>query len=230
MSPETREFILRIALAILLSAVIGCERSIKRHSAGLRTFMVMALTSAATMLLELSLNRGSILGGIAGQGVPLLSAMVLIASASISVHSLFRNARNQIQGLTTAAALWSSCVIGLACGAGLYALAIFVTVMLLLCLTMLPWLEGALKNHSNHVEIHLELVESRYLRDFITTIRRLGLTIDDIELNRSYRESKLSVYTISMTIQSPELKRYRTHHEIIEALSTLDYVLHIEEM
>ena len=54
--------------------------------------------------------------------------------------------------------------------------------------------------------------------------------IDDIELNRSYRESRLSVYSISMTIESPELKKYKTHEEIIEALSTLDYVSHIEEM
>ncbi len=229
MSWELRVIICRIVLAVFLAAIIGCERSIKRHSAGLRTFMIMALASSSAVLVELRLSTGSIYPDGNGQ-VFLMTAAVLVASASISVHSLFRNARNQILGLTTAAALWSCCIIGVACGAGFYSLAIFGTLMLLLCLIMMPWLENFLKETSNHLEIHLELKESQYLGSFITTIRRLGLSIDDIELNRSYRESRLSVYTISLTIVSPELKKYKNHKEIIEALQSLDYVLHIEEM
>ncbi|MCR5487174.1 MAG: MgtC/SapB family protein [Lachnospiraceae bacterium] len=229
MSMEVKIILFRIVLAVLLCAVIGCERSIKRHSAGLRTFMVMGLASASAVLTELKLTTGGIYPDGKAQ-VYLLSAAVLVASASISVHSLFRNARNQILGLTTAAALWSCCIIGIASGAGFYAIAVFSAVMLLLCLIMMPWLEQFLKGVSSHMEVHLELVESRHLGNFITTIRRLGLSIDDIELNRSYRESRLSVYTISMTITSPELKKYKNHSEIIEALRSLDYVLHIEEM
>lgn len=40
----------------------------------------------------------------------------------------------------------------------------------------------------------------------------------------------MSVYTITFTICSAELKKYKTHHEIIKALSSLDYIYHIEEM
>ena len=69
-----------------------------------------------------------------------------------------------------------------------------------------------------------------YLRDFVTTIRRLGLRIDDIEQNMAYTGSGLSVYTITLTIDSEELKKYKTHSEIIEAFSSLDYISHIEEM
>jgi putative Mg2+ transporter-C (MgtC) family protein len=97
-------------------------------------------------------------------------------------------------------------------------------------LSVFPTLEAFLKNRSNHFEIHLELTDSRYLQNFVTTIRRLGLIIDDIELNPAYANSGLSVYTISISISSAELKKYKTHSEIIQALSTLDYVYHIEEM
>ena len=50
-----------------------------------------------------------------------------------------------------------------------------------------------MKNRSNHFEIHLELKNSQYLQDFITTIRRLDLSIDDIdviqlEINGKYRD------------------------------------------
>ena len=56
------------------------------------------------------------------------------------------------------------------------------------------------------------------------------MTIDDIESNPAYINSGLSVYYVSFTITKEELKKYKKHHEIIEALSTLEYVSHIEEM
>ena len=58
----------------------------------------------------------------------------------------------------------------------------------------------------------------------------MGLRIDDIELNPAYANSGLSVYTISVSTVSEELKQYKTHKEIIEALSTFEYVSHIEEI
>ena len=222
--------LLRIVLSVVLCAIVGCERTNKRHSAGLRTFMLMGLASATAMILDLYLMNGGIEPNPQQGGFYLMSAAMLVASATLSVHSLFRNARNQILGLTTAVALWACCIIGMACGAGQYALAVFSTLVLLFCLVMISGLEGFLKDRSAHVELHLELTESQYLKNFITTVRRLGLSIDDIELNRSYRETKLSVYTISLTIESEELKKNKTHHEIIEALSTLEYVSHVEEM
>lgn len=92
------------------------------------------------------------------------------------------------------------------------------------------WIEVYLKNRSNHFEIHLELKNIEYLRDFVTVSRRLGLRIDDIESNPAYVGSGLSVYTITVTICSSELKKYKTHHEIIEALKSLDYIYHLEEL
>ncbi|MCR5735788.1 MAG: MgtC/SapB family protein [Lachnospiraceae bacterium] len=227
---ELFEMMLRVVLSVFLCSMIGCQRTNKRHSAGLRTFMLMGLASSTAMLLDLYLMSGGLYPKTENGGMYLMSAALLVASATLSVHSLFRNARNQILGLTTAVALWTCCIIGMACGAGRFALAIFSALMLLFCLTAMNGLENFLKNRSMHVELHLELTESRYLNSFITTVRRLGMSIDDIELNRSYRESKLSVYTISLTIESEELKKNKTHREIIEALSSLEYVSHIEEM
>ncbi|MBO4901271.1 MAG: MgtC/SapB family protein [Lachnospiraceae bacterium] len=222
--------LIRIVLSVALCALIGCERTNKRHSAGLRTFMLMGLASATAMILDLYLMNGSLTPDPANPGFFLMSSAILIASATLSVHSLFRTARNQILGLTTAVALWACCIIGMAAGAGKYALAIFSALMLLFVLTMMSSLEEFLKNRSLHVEIHLELTESKYLKSFITTVRRLGLSITDIELNRSYRETELSVYSISMMIENEQLKKNKTHREIIEALSSLEYVSHIEEM
>lgn len=160
----------------------------------------------------------------------IISASTVIATAIISVNSMLFSSRNQIKGLTTSVGLWACGIVGLACGAGYYTVTAVSFAALLCCLSIFPSFEKYLKNRSNHFEIHLELKSSSKLQDFVTTIRRLGLTIDDIESNPAYINSGLSVYSIAISISSAELKKYKTHKEIIEALSTLDYVYHIEEM
>ncbi len=215
--------IFRILLSVLLAAVIGCERSSKRHSAGLRTFILVSLASTVAMLLDIYLSSQ-------GDELYIISAATVIAAAIISVNSMLFSSRNQIKGLTTSMGLWATGIIGLTAGAGLYTVTLVSFAALLCCLSLFPAFETYLKNRSNHFEVHLELKSSEYLQDFVTTIRRLGLFIDDIESNPAYVNSGLSVYSIAISIDSTELKKYKTHKEIIEALKTLDYIYHIEEM
>ena len=212
--------LLRIALAILCSAIIGCERATKRHAAGLRTFMLACLASAIAMMVDQSL----------GGGIPIVSAAAVIGVAIISSNSILYSSRSQIKGLTTSMGLWATVALGLAIGAGLYTLALIGFGSMLCCLSLFPPFEAYLKDRSNHFEVHLELKDRRNLQDFVTTIRRLGLRIDDIESNPAYLNSGLSVYSISVTITSPELKKYKRHDEIIEALRSLDYVYFIDEL
>lgn len=214
----------RILLAVCISAIIGCERSSKRHSAGLRTFILVSLATTIIMILDIFLMENSTIDFY------LLSCAGIIGVAVISVHSLLVSSKSQIKGLTTAAGLWTCAIIGLTCGAGFYTVTIIAAAILIACLSFFPSLERYLKNRSNHFEIHLELKSSKYLQNFVSTLRRLGLTIDDIEANPAYKASGLSVYTIALSVKSPELKKYKTHTEIIEALRTLDYINHIEEM
>lgn len=216
--------VFRIVISLVLSAIIGCERSSKRHSAGLRTFITISLASTVSMLVDLALISDT------GIKVPLLSAATIISSAMISGNSVLFSSRNQIKGLTTSAGLWACGIVGLSAGAGFYTLTIVAFVTILLSLSLFPRIEIFLKNRSNHFEVHLELKNKNNLQDFVTTIRELGLRIDDIEANPAYLNSGLSVYTVAITISSDELKKYKTHTEIIEALSTLDYVHYIEEM
>ena len=215
---------LRLGITVVLAAVVGCERASKRHSAGLRTFILVAFASAAAMMLDLFLMAGT------SVRFPLLSAATVVGTAMLSSNSVLFSSRSQIKGLTTSAGLWTCGIIGLSAGAGYYTVTLIAFLLLLAILMYLPGLETYLKNRSNHFEIHLELKSRDRLQDFVSTIRRLGLRIDDIELNNAYLGSGLSVYSITITIESPELKKYKTHTEIIDALSTLDYIYHIEEM
>ena len=215
---------LRVLLSLILAAVIGWERSSKRHSAGLRTFMLVSLLGTSAAILDCYIHL------LTGRGFFLLSAAAIIGASTRCIHSVFYSSRNQIKGLTTAVGLWVSIVIGLALGMGYYTLALVSFAALLCALFWFPPLEIALKNRSNHFEIHLELTNSVSLQDFVTVIRQLGMTIDEIELNPAYVGSGLSVYSIAISVSNEMLKKYKTHTEIIEALKTLDFIRHIEEM
>lgn len=223
-STDAGRIIFRILLSLLLSAILGWERSSKRHAAGLRTFIVVSLASTVSMLVDLNLM------GATSVTFPILSAATLVGIAIITVNSILYSSRNQIKGLTTSVGLWACAVLGLAIGAGLYTITLIMFAALLISLSFFPKLERYLKNRSNHFEIHLELKNAAHLPNFVSTIRELGLRIDDIESNPAYHSSGLSVYSISISISSAELKKYKTHAEIIEALRTLDYIYHIEEM
>ena len=153
---------------------------------------------------------------------PFLVIPAVIAIAIISSNSILYSSKNQIKGLTTSVALWMCGIIGLTIGAGLYTVSVIGYAALICCLALFPTFEIDLKNRSNHFEVHLELKNREDLQRFITTMRTLGLKIDDIEANPAYINSGLSVYSVSLTVRQKDRTKYSSHKEMIEAINTLD--------
>lgn len=214
----------RLALAAVLASIVGCERSSKRHSAGLRTFIVLTLAAAAIMCVDMFLMESM------HTALPLLSCATVIGLAILSSNTILFNSKNQIKGLTTSAGLWGCGIMGLSVGAGLYSVSLILFVLLLCGLSLLPSLEKYLKDRSNHFEVQVELKNRNSLSDFVATVRALGISIDEIEANPAYHNSGLSVFTVMFTVNSRELKKYKHHSDIITALQSLEYVSYIEEI
>jgi putative Mg2+ transporter-C (MgtC) family protein len=214
----------RVLLSVIIAAVIGCERSRKHHSAGLRTFIVVSLASTVAMLIDQYLIfTGSV-------SFAAVSAATVVGAAMVSGNSILFSSKGQIKGLTTSAGLWACELIGLAVGAGLYTVTAVAFLTLLCSLSLLPAAEKWLKDRSNHFEIHLELNSRSDLQPFVSTVRKLGMRINDIELNPAYLQSGLSVYAVSLSIVGDASVQCRRHSQLIEALASLDYVSYIEEM
>lgn len=214
----------RVGLSFFFAAVVGCERANKLHSAGLRTFILVSVASTSAMLLDCHLAASQKSSAVS------ISAAAAIGIAIISSYSILYSFRNQIKGLTTSVALWFCSITGFIVGAGFYTAAFVNFAAMICCLGLLPAVETYLKDRSNHFVLHLELKERHDLQNFITTIRKLGLKIDDIESNPAYLNSGLSVFSMALTITDKKLKQFKTHSEVIEVLSTLDYVYYIEEI
>lgn len=211
----------RLVISILFASLLGWERSNKRHSAGLRTFILITLLGTVCAILDLALV------GSGSTSLYLFSGLSILGGVVISGNSILFSAKKQIKGLTTSVALWLCLLLGIVIGLGYYLVAIVLAALMLVILIFFPMLEIFLKNKSNHFEIHLELKDKTKLQDIVFTLRKLDIRIDDLELNSAYLGTGLSVYTLSLTLKN---KKAGKHKEIVEALSSLDYVSYVEEI
>lgn len=127
----------KLVLAAILGGLVGLERELHGKPAGLRTNMFICLGSALFTLLstELAQTYGGDPTRVASQLIP--------GIGFIGAGSIIR-ARGSILGLTTAATIFVLASIGMAVGAGQYATALFVTVIILTGLGVLGWLERRL--------------------------------------------------------------------------------------
>ena len=129
----TWEFILRIFVAAMLGGAIGLEREYRAKEAGLRTHFLVALGSALFMVVSAYGFDGIKLGEEQRWDVARIAAQVVTGIGFIGAGTIiFNKSENIIRGLTTAAGVWVTAAIGLACGGGMYILAIVSTALVLI--------------------------------------------------------------------------------------------------
>lgn len=107
--------IIRIIVSAILGGLIGMEREIHRHEAGLRTYILVCLGS--TLIMLTSLYVFDIYKDIGVVDPSRIAASVVIGIGFIGAGAIIRYGRF-IKGLTTAASLWIASAVGLAIGCG----------------------------------------------------------------------------------------------------------------
>lgn len=131
----------RAAIAILLVGALGFEREWRARPAGLRTHMLVGLSSALFAGLgELYLEHHPRSAGFQTDPLRVLQAVVTGVSF-LGAGTVFVSRRHGVQGLTTAATLWTASAIGVACGLGEMLVAGGTTVLALLVLVAARWIE-----------------------------------------------------------------------------------------
>lgn len=133
--PDAAQFtliMLRLVVAAVLGGVLGYEREQKGKAAGIRTHMLVALGAALVVLvpqqagMEIADMSRVIEGIVTGVG--------FLGAGAIIKHQ----ADADVQGLTTAAGIWLTAAIGVACGLGSLATAVVSTLLALAILALIP--------------------------------------------------------------------------------------------
>ncbi len=131
------EILLRLAAAAVIGLLLGLDRELRGHAAGLRTHGLICFSAAAMTVSVIGLYLQ--LGGERMDPLRIFEAtgaFIGIIGAGLIVFS-----KGRIHNLTTAAHLWLAAVIGIACGAGQWPLVLVSSVISLIMLTLLRIVE-----------------------------------------------------------------------------------------
>lgn len=141
----------KLALAMLLGAAIGIERRYKGQKAGLRTFALISMGACLAMLISIYIPQVYL--GLKNGDPGRIAAQVVSGVGFLGAGAIIQM-KGSVRGLTTAAGIWMTACIGLAVGAGMYAIAVAATLLIIFVLVNIERLE----RHANF------LWESRVIR------------------------------------------------------------------
>ncbi|MFD9209058.1 MgtC/SapB family protein [Streptomyces sioyaensis] len=145
-----------LALALLLSSLIGLERQARQQSAGLRTHTLVGVGSA--LFMEVSIHGFSSVLGTTGVTLdPSRVAAQVVSGIGFIGGGLIFVRKDAVRGLTTAATVWLTCAVGMACGGGLPLLAIGATAVHFLVIRGFPKLSDRASSPPSLARIELRV-------------------------------------------------------------------------
>ena len=159
--------ILRLFIAGILGGLIGFERELRAKEAGMRTHFIVALGSALFMIISQYAFTGRFdAARVAAQvvsGIGFIGAGVIIFQ------------KNVVRGITTAAGLWVAAAIGLACGAGMYAIAAAASLLTLSCLETVHFL--SMRFGEKSITMVVSPIDAGQLARMLEEIKCSGITM-----------------------------------------------------
>ncbi|MFD1390113.1 MgtC/SapB family protein [Alkalibacillus flavidus] len=210
----------RVLLATVLCGLIGFERELKNHHAGFRTHILVGVGACVMMLLSVYGfdsyidNHDTVRFDPARIPSYVISGIGFLGAGTILVHGM------TIRGLTTAASIWTVAGLGLVIGAGMYALGILATAVVLLSLIFLNSFEKLFSRHKDANHLHILVGYEAYLGhvfdlfdEFELAIKRMEIKNDDFEQRHVYIE----------------LEKHQTfdRHDLLDRVSKLEDITYI---
>ncbi len=203
------ELILRLFLALILGFALGLERELTNKYAGLRTHILVCLGACVFTILSVygfptfAIGDNVIIDQATGvRDTARIAAQIVTGIGFIGAGTVLRNGP-MVFGLTTAATLWIAASIGMACGAGMYDIAIVSTVISVAVLTIIRVFERRILPSSGKqikrykVSIYCNGNDVRAIYDYLVT------RVDDM---RDFTSKKL--------IENPEKSKISASFEL----------------
>ncbi len=122
----------RLSVSVLVGVVIGSERAKHGRAAGMRTHVLVALGACLTSLMSIYVSENLGFGG----DVMRISAQVISGIGFLGAGMIIIKNNDVITGLTTAAGVWTTGIIGIALGYGFYMGAIICAVLFLIAIVV----------------------------------------------------------------------------------------------
>lgn len=223
--------VIRVLSAVLLGFAIGFEREITNKDAGLRTNILVCIGACIFTIISIyGFPEVTVLGDELGtRDTARVAAQIVTGIGFIGGGTVLRHGFT-IHGLTTAATLWVSAAIGMACGAGMYGLALISTILSILVLVVIRLFEKnvlvtSTKNTKRlKVSISCDNEKSNYIYDYIIE-NYLQIREISKKFNKDETLTKINVI-LDFSGKTPIKSMYKAFETIegIESISIQEFV------
>lgn len=203
---------LRLVVALLLGGIIGLEREFRAKDAGFRTHFLVALGAALfTIISQYGFGDGvkdtSRVAAQVVSGIGFLGAGLIVFQ------------KNVVRGLTTAAGLWVTAAVGMACGVGMYWTACLVTALVLAGLEIVS--KFVPKLGTMLLQLSFSSPSRDSVRQVVDKIRKDSMEINSYEL-RERRTSSGELFEVHMDIK---VRKSDQKDRLMEYMQDFDDVL-----
>jgi putative Mg2+ transporter-C (MgtC) family protein len=215
------EDMLKLVVAAVLGIFIGLERELKRKPLGLKTCLVISVTSCLLTIVSMDISvTANQLGGIVRSDPMRLAAQIVSGIGFLGAGVILRKNNEVISGLTTAAIVWASSGLGIAVGAGFYADAVVGLLLIVISVELVPWVMrriGPQALSEKEVEIRLVLYASASIPEVLQQVEAIDQHIEKIKTSQMVGEHK-EVTLICVVKRSDSLVQMYQHLEQIEGV------------
>ena len=212
----------RLTLAVICGGIIGVEREYKRRPAGFRTHILICLGAAMTTLTSqfLYLNMHYY------TDMARLGAQVVAGVGFIGAGTIIVTQRQRVKGLTTAAGLWASAIIGLAIGGGFYEGALFATFLIILAELLFSKLEYRMLENAPEINLYMEYTDRSCLEQVLKLYREKNVKVLNMEITRATG----SEHHNACAIFSLRLNKKCKVELLLDAIHRVEGVAAVEEL
>ena len=155
------EVVIKSVAAVIIGGIIGSERARHGRAAGMRTHILVCLGATLTAM------TGMFLSDKMGGDAMRISAQVVSGIGFLGVGMIIIKNNNVVSGLTTAAGIWATSIVGIALGYGFYTGAVLVSAFMLLAMVLLARFERAKRRTE---AVYVEIDDMRKANEVIDKI------------------------------------------------------------
>ena len=206
----------RLLLAAVLGGIMGLERTRKRREAGFRTYMLVAVGSAMTVLVGEIMYMSDPAGDTTRIAPAAVSGIGFIGAGSIIISR-----SNRVVGPTTAAGVWVSVSVGLAAGCGYYIGAVALVIISVFAATIGERIEERFLRHSPLIRLSVLFDGEEHVLPFIEEAKGMGFRFVSADMERPIE----NCVSATMVMRLPA---HEDHRDVIEKLSRLPGVVFAE--
>jgi len=213
------EIIFRLVFSAFLGGLVGFERETHSQPAGLRTHVILSIGSTVAMIL--STNLAVKFHAVTTNGDPeRIAAQVISGIGFLGAGAIFRYGSG-VKGLTTAASLWTTAIIGLAIGAGDLSLSIASTCLVLFVLVGLDIFEKKFLQGSSTRIVYIKGHDRPwFIREIKDLLTRFGISIKSVSFSKDIQNNLIEIESISKILLEQDMDAIIAEFSKIEGVTS----------